>query len=55
VTLRDLQAIAAALEAEGPAPASRRLTLAAVKSLPAFGQRVGYLRFDAGRLSSCRR
>ena len=39
---------AAALEAEGLAPASRRLTLAAVKSLLAFGQRVGYLRFDVG-------
>ena len=55
VTLRDLQAFAAALEAEGLAPASRRLALAAVKSQPAFGQRVGYHRFDAGRLSSCRR
>ena len=48
VTLGDLQAFAAALEAEGLAPASRRLTLAAVKSLLAFGQRVGYLRFDVG-------
>ena len=48
VTLGDLQAFAADLEAEGLAPASRRLTLAAVKSLLAFGQRVGYLRFDVG-------
>ena len=48
VTLGDLQAFAAELEAEGLAPASRRLTLAAVKSLLAFGQRVGYLRFDVG-------
>jgi integrase/recombinase XerD len=48
VTLGDLQVFAAALEAEGLAPASRRLILAAVKSLLAFGQRVGYLRFDVG-------
>ena len=48
VTLGDLQAFAAELEAEGLAPASRRLTLAAAKSLLAFGQRVGYLRFDVG-------
>jgi site-specific recombinase XerD len=48
VTLGDLQAFAAELEGEGLAPASRRLTLAAVKSLLAFGQRVGYLRFDVG-------
>jgi integrase len=48
VTLGDLQAFAAGLEAAGLAPASRRLTLAAVKSLLAFGQRVGYLRFDVG-------
>jgi site-specific recombinase XerD len=48
VTLGDLQAFAADLEAAGLAPASRRLTLAAVKSLLAFGQRVGYLRFDVG-------
>ena len=48
VTLGDLQAFAAELEHEGLAPASRRLTLAAVKSLLAFGQRVGYLRFDVG-------
>ena len=48
VTLGDLQAFAAELEAAGLAPASRRLTLAAVKSLLAFGQRVGYLRFDVG-------
>ena len=48
MTLGDLQAFAAELEGEGLAPASRRLTLAAVKSLLAFGQRVGYLRFDVG-------
>ena len=48
VTLGELQAFAAALEAEGLAPASRRLILAAVKSLLSFGQRVGYLRFDVG-------
>jgi site-specific recombinase XerD len=48
VTLGDLQAFAAELEAGGLAPASRRLLLAAVKSLLAFGQRVGYLRFDVG-------
>ena len=48
VTLGDLQAFAAELEGEGLAPASRRLILAAVKSLLAFGQRVGYLRFDVG-------
>ena len=48
VTLGELQAFAAGLEAAGLAPASRRLTLAAVKSLLAFGQRLGYLRFDVG-------
>jgi integrase/recombinase XerD len=48
VTLGVPQAFAADLEAAGLAPASRRLTLAAVKSLLAFGQRVGALRFDVG-------
>jgi integrase/recombinase XerD len=48
VPLGDLQAFAWALEEEQSAPASRRLVLAAVKSLLAFGQRVGDLRFDAG-------
>jgi site-specific recombinase XerD len=33
---------------ESLSPASQRVTLAAVKSLLAFGQRLGYLRFDVG-------
>jgi len=47
VTLADLQGFADSLSAL--APASRYRTLSAVKSLLAFGHRVGYLPFDAGR------
>lgn len=49
VTLADLQAFADALEAAGTQPASRHRTLAAVKSLFAFGHRLGYLPFDTAR------
>jgi integrase/recombinase XerD len=47
VTLADIQGFADSLSAL--APASRYRTLSAVKSLLAFGHRVGYLAFDAGR------
>lgn len=47
VTLSDLQGFANSL-AEG-ADASRYRTLSAVKSLLAFGHRLGYLPFDVGR------
>ena len=46
VTLADVQAFADSLDSL--APASRARTLAAVKSLLAFGQRVGYLTFNIG-------
>jgi integrase/recombinase XerD len=48
VTLGDLQAFADSLG--GLAPASRYRTLSAVKSLLAFGHRIGYLAFDVGRV-----
>ncbi len=48
VTLGDLQAFANALEQEDLAPSSRVRTLAAVKSLLAFGQRTGYLPLNVG-------
>lgn len=47
ITLSDLQAFADALD--GIAAASRHRTLSAVKSLLAFGRRIGYLPFDVGR------
>jgi integrase/recombinase XerD len=47
VTLADLQAFAGGLHG---ALASRYRTLSAVKSLFAFGRRVGYLPFDVGRV-----
>ena len=47
VTLPDLQRFADVLG--DLAPASRYRTLSAVKSLLAFGHRVGYLAFDVGR------
>src|SRR5688572_8487494 len=47
ITLPDLQTFAESLA--GLAPASRYRTLSAVKSLLAFGHRIGYLRFDVGR------
>jgi integrase/recombinase XerD len=45
-TLADLQAFADSLPG---APASRYRTLSAIKSLLAFGHRLGYLPFDVGR------
>jgi site-specific recombinase XerD len=48
VTLADLQAFADTLG--DLAPASRYRVLSAVKSLLAFGHRLGYLAFDAGRV-----
>jgi site-specific recombinase XerD len=50
VRLADLQAFAHTLE--GLAPASRYRTLSAVKSLLAFGHRLGWLPFDVGRVLS---
>ena len=47
VTLADLQSFADSLESL--APASRCRTLSAVKSLLAFGHRIGYLPLDVGR------
>src|SRR4051794_40373869 len=48
VTLADLQGFAASLE--DLAPATRYRALSAVKSLLAFGHRIGYLPFDVGRV-----
>jgi integrase/recombinase XerD len=48
ITLADLQNFATSITAAG-APASRYRTLSAVKSLLAFGHRLGYLPFDVGR------
>jgi integrase/recombinase XerD len=48
VTLGDLQAFADVLEEENLAPSSRARTLAAIKSLLAFGQRTGYLPLNVG-------
>lgn len=47
VTLADVQGFSDSLL--GLAPASRGRTLSAVKSLLAFGHRIGYLTFDVGR------
>lgn len=47
ITLRDLQDFADSLGVL--APASRYRVLSAVKSLLAFGHRIGYLAFDVGR------
>lgn len=49
ITLGDLQAYADKLEADQLAPASRCRKLAAIKSLFAFGHKIGYLQFDVGR------
>jgi integrase/recombinase XerD len=49
VSLGDLQAFADALDALALVPASRNRVLAAVKSLYAFGHRLGYLPFDVAR------
>jgi len=48
VTLGDLQAFADALAQQDLAPSSRVRTLAAIKSLLAFGQRTGYLPLNVG-------
>ena len=48
VTLSDLQDFAASLE--DLAPATRYRALSAIKSLLAFGHRIGYLPFDVGRV-----
>jgi integrase/recombinase XerD len=48
VTVSDLQRFADSLEML--APASRYRTLSAVKSVLAFGHRIGYLAFDVGRV-----
>jgi integrase/recombinase XerD len=48
VRLGDLQAFAAALEAEGQASATRATAIAALKSLFTFAQEAGYLRFNVG-------
>jgi integrase/recombinase XerD len=48
VTLADLQEFADSLA--GLEPASRYRCLSSIKSLLAFGQRIGYLRFDVGRV-----
>lgn len=48
VTLADLQGFADSLE--DLSPASRYRILSAVKSLVAFGHRIGYLAFDVGRV-----
>lgn len=49
VSLEDLQRYADALDEDDLAPATRRRLLAAVKSLFAFGHRLGYLPFDTAR------
>jgi len=49
VTLDDLQGFADGLVTDGLAASSRARTLAAIKSLLAFGHRLGYLPFDVGR------
>jgi integrase/recombinase XerD len=48
VALADLQQFADSLG--GLEPASRSRCLSSIKSLLAFGHRIGYLRFDAGRV-----
>jgi integrase/recombinase XerD len=48
VTLGDFQAFADALGEEKLGPSSRARTLAAIKSLLAFGQRTGYLTLNVG-------
>ena len=49
VTLGDIQRFADDLEVTGLKPASVHRILSAVKSVFAFGHRLGYLRFDVGR------
>ena len=47
--LADLQSFADSLDLDSLAPATRYRSLSAVKSLLAFGHRIGYLPFDVGR------
>ncbi|MGE5612428.1 MAG: tyrosine-type recombinase/integrase, partial [Bacillota bacterium] len=49
VTLGDIQSYADHLEQQGLRPATRHRKLAAIKSLFAFGHKLGYLLFDAAR------
>jgi len=49
ITLGDLQAFYDSLVAEGLKPATQHRILAAVKSLFAFGHKLGYLPFDVAR------
>lgn len=49
VTLGDLQALMNQLEAEGLQPPSICRSMSAIKSLFAFGHRLGYLKFDVAR------
>ena len=49
VTLADLQRFADSLDTDTLASASRYRIMSAVKSLLAFGHRLGYLTFDVGR------
>ena len=49
VTLGDIQAFADGLESDALQPASRNRILASVKSVFAFGHRLGYLAFDVAR------
>ena len=49
VTLGDIQAVADQLEDADLMPSSRHRKLSAVKSLFAFGHRIGYLPFDVAR------
>jgi len=48
VTLNDIQAFADALSTQGYSSATQNRRLSAVKSLLAFGHRIGYLPFDVG-------
>lgn len=48
VTLNDVQAFADALQAQGYSSATQNRRLSALKSLLAFGHRIGYLPFDVG-------
>jgi site-specific recombinase XerD len=52
VTVADIQEFADSLGDQ--AAASRYRTLSAVKSLLAFGHRIGYLPFDVRRVCACR-
>lgn len=48
VTLNDVQAFSTALEKQGYSSATQNRRLSAVKSLLAFGHKIGYLPFDVG-------